>query len=397
MESSEDSKGFVGKEGEGSPVSGTQSSVVHSSRHITALDGVRGIAILSVMLHHFFGSQDKSSTLERYLINLSEVGWVGVDLFFALSGFLITGILLDKGRTLQELKRFYIRRTLRIFPLYYLSLGIVFFLLPYLVQVSYDYSGRTQWWYWTYLTNILFVLPGDTLYPVPHFWSLAVEEQFYLIWPLLLLCLSRRRDHYLLCVGAILLAPLLRTGFIFGGLDPSAPYVLTVSRMDTLVWGGLVATVVRDPVMCGVLRRRGTVLLIAGVIVFVVVCFIQGSFRRGPLMMTVGFSSLGLIFAAAIGKLASGDYRRLAAVLGRPFFTFFGKYSYGMYVIHPLIITALLHHTGSVEGVQSFLGFTGIPKILVFTGVASMITISLSLFVWNVFEKQFLKLKEKFS
>src|SRR6185503_15568764 len=128
---------------------------------------------------------------------ITGYGVWGVDLFFVLSGFLITGILLEtKGRP-GYFRNFYIRRTLRIVPLYYAVLALLFFVLPIGMFAQYDASllqmHSVQGWLWSYLSN--YRLGPETSFSIPyvsHFWSLAVEEHFYLLWPTVILLLSRR-------------------------------------------------------------------------------------------------------------------------------------------------------------------------------------------------------------
>jgi peptidoglycan/LPS O-acetylase OafA/YrhL len=164
---------------------------------LPTLDGLRGVAILLVLLSHLTLYSEMSTTtlLDRAYQRATLAGWVGVDLFFVLSGFLITGILLDLKGSSRFFRTFYARRVLRIFPLYYAFLAIFYIALPQLLS-SKDQVLRLladQKWYWLYLQNLQMARDG---WPVPkylaHFWSLAVEEQFYLIWPLGVLKYGRR-------------------------------------------------------------------------------------------------------------------------------------------------------------------------------------------------------------
>jgi peptidoglycan/LPS O-acetylase OafA/YrhL len=163
-------------------------SVPAMTNHIPALDGLRGIAILSVMLLHFTNAiaalPGSPTSAARSVFGW---GWTGVDLFFVLSGFLITGILLDsKGHPLY-FRSFYARRALRIFPLYYAAL-FLFFVVPRAipsVPATYSFAWHDQRWFWFYLGNF-HPLGPDAKQFIGQFWSLAIEEQFYLVWPLLI-------------------------------------------------------------------------------------------------------------------------------------------------------------------------------------------------------------------
>jgi len=161
-----------------------------NSRPIPALDGVRGLAIVLVMFRHMslkqMGQSPTAPLLDRVVHAVASFGWVGVDLFFVLSGFLITGILLDAKGKPGAFSRFWKRRALRIFPLYYAACAFLFFVLPHIGYFARDPATARlvhyQVWYWLYGVNVLEVLHGGLATPLntAHFWSLSVEEQFYL-------------------------------------------------------------------------------------------------------------------------------------------------------------------------------------------------------------------------
>src|SRR5438045_2849128 len=166
------------------------------SAYVPELDGVRGLAILGVMALHFVGTIAPTNVLERALAKAAGYGVWGVDLFFVLSGFLITGILYDSKASSRYLRDFYMRRALRIFPLYYGVLFVLFVLIPRdmlsRVDPQLGAARDLQVWVWPYLTNV-YLGAGQT-WSIPyisHFWSLAIEEHFYLVWPFVILLLSR--------------------------------------------------------------------------------------------------------------------------------------------------------------------------------------------------------------
>ena len=170
--------------------------------HVPALDGVRGIAIAMVLLHHcgwprVFG----------------EGGWIGVDLFFVLSGYLITGILADTRESVGRGRSFYVRRALRIFPLYYAVLFALFVVAPIVHPISWaQYRALVpeQAWYWTYLSDwrMAFAHP-PTVTLLGHFWTLSIEEQFYWVWPVVIWSLTGRAAMRL-CGGLLMAASILR-------------------------------------------------------------------------------------------------------------------------------------------------------------------------------------------
>ena len=164
-----------------------------------ALDGVRGLALLIVVVHNtaWISGTSNHFTFKLYT-SAAAAGWAGVQLFFVLSGFLITGILLDTQHAPNYFRRFYVRRTLRIFPLYFLMLAVaVFVVAPLQRDSSWAQSVHSyQWTYWLYVSN--WTEPfGYSVHGLSHLWSLAVEEQFYLIWPLVVWWLSSRRLYWL--------------------------------------------------------------------------------------------------------------------------------------------------------------------------------------------------------
>src|SRR5438105_2987757 len=158
--------------------------------HVPALDGVRGLAILAVLGGHLLISNDVAASFwVQKLLDIRDLLWIGVTLFFALSGFLITGILYDTLGSEGYFRTFYGRRALRIFPLYY---GVLFALLLLTHPLHLNWHGQA-WRLLTYTTNLPFTHEWTSnpaaFVNLRHFWSLAVEEQFYLVWPLLIFLL----------------------------------------------------------------------------------------------------------------------------------------------------------------------------------------------------------------
>jgi peptidoglycan/LPS O-acetylase OafA/YrhL len=365
------------------------------------LDGMRGIAVLAVMAFHFslFSHISVTTAAASAWEGIASVGWIGVDLFFVLSGFLITGILYDSKNSAGYFRTFYARRSLRIFPLYYGVLAAFFFVLPLVFPTSAAVRHHTadELWYWTHLSNVEIALHGwgeISLY-VGHFWSLAVEEQFYLVWPIVVLLLSGRQ-LLRFCAGVMVFSLALRT-YLFATGEGVAAFVLTPARMDTLAFGAVLAVVMRDAELYARLRRFVRPLAVLSAILLAgLLLWRNGLDKNDAVAGTIGFTLLGALFSTAIffalTAARAGHYNRLLSSRG---LRFFGKYSYALYVFHQpvaLVLTAL-----GLPAILGQLGVSGFGAQLAYGSVATMMSLILSLISWNLLEKQFLKLKDRFA
>lgn len=364
--------------------------------HIPALDGLRGIAILLVMMLHFNVITSPEGVVDRVLLHGALIGWSGVDLFFVLSGFLITGILYRSKGQPGYFRNFYARRAVRIFPLYYAALTAVFLVLPSLFPSSgiLNEIRPEQAWYWTYLSNVRVATAGfPARLTIGHFWSLAIEEQFYLAWPLVVFLLPRK--HILtVSIYMAVAALVLRIYLVIHGHGIAA-YVLTPARMDSLALGSALAIIANQE---GGLDRMGkyaapvlgvTTVLLAGVFILR-----RGLPSQDPVVQTVGYTLLSILFGALlVTAVRTGPGTLLNRILTASPFVFFGKYSYGIYVFHQpisgLLKRSLLDH--------SYLSAVSpLMTQLVFTFMATLSSIAAALISWNLFEKHFLKLKSRF-
>jgi peptidoglycan/LPS O-acetylase OafA/YrhL len=372
--------------------------------HIEELDGVRGIAILMVFLFHYVGIVRTDTPALTLASWVAASLWVGVDLFFVLSGFLITGILLDaKGDRRGYFRTFYARRALRIFPLYYGALLIIFFALPPVGLFRSPAGARlleNQGWLWCHAANIKAALDGPQFFMTEgvylhHFWSLSVEEQFYLAWPLVVYGLGRSR-LVAVCVAVIVLSPALRLGVIAAGLAPGAGYMLTPCRLDALGTGALLAVLVRGGVATGAFGRPAAWLLGVGGVILAGL-FVRGGGLRweDPVTLILGLTAMaawsaGLILAA-IGLRPAAPLRRAlraSALRG------VGKYSYGIYVIHLIIYPAY----ESFFGTQILLRRVGSYPLagVIHALLAFGITFGLAYLSYHLIEVRFLRLKRFF-
>ena len=363
--------------------------------HHPALDGLRGVAVLMVLSFHFLHIDGEGGVAERTLLAASRSGWAGVDLFFVLSGFLITGILLDARGAPGYFGAFYARRVLRIFPLYYAYLAVLFLVVPLLSSL--DVKPGTQGWLWTYLGNVLFAREGgfEASPYTGHFWSLAVEEQFYLAWPLVVWVLPRRRLA-LVCLGLVAGAFALRLGIHRTTFNATAAYVLTPARMDALALGALVAVAAREPSWWPRVRRGAPWLLAASAAAVAAVWVHQGGLFGGdPVVQVWAFGPLAAGFAALVVLTVDpAPSSRLSRTLSRPWLRGAGKYSYGLYVLHYPIFLGL-----EAAGLTSLAlsGATGsrLAGVLAFAAVAGLATFAAALLSWNLLEKPFLRWKDR--
>ena len=366
---------------------------------VTALDGIRGIAILGVLLLHYEARQESPITALRFLwAPLVGSGWAGVDLFFVLSGFLITGILLDTRKHPHFFRLFYARRTLRIFPLYYLALILIFLLAPPL-QLAEPVPVATQLWYWSYLSNLKMAWVGWGFAPAhtPHFWSLAIEEQFYLVWPAVVYfasALTVRR----ICVVVMISSLLSRLLLVLGNAPDSMVELLTSSRVEPLAVGALVASVLRHAPTAAIWRRLTRPVTIAALTMLLFAVFMARSAQpKGIWMGTVGISAIAWLGAMAIVHGTDGSRpssRR--SILENSLLTFFGRYSYGIYVWHYPVMIVLASQQVTVAHLAEWTGSTNLANLL-FVGTNLSVTLLFTLMSWQLVERPLLQLKSRFS
>ena len=307
---------------------------VTSNRYSLELDGLRAFAILSVMVYHARNiSSPGDASIETTLYGISEGGWIGVDLFFVLSGFLITGILLDAKASPSYFKGFYVRRALRILPLYYIVVAVAF------VAVSVGItSGTTDAapYYVGYVQNWLKLSSGYRVEILAHFWSLAIEEQFYIVWPLLVFVVPRRWS-VALCVVFLIGSCVGRYACVETGLlEAETTYYLTPIRMDGLALGGLIAALVRTPHGSSVLRRAWIPSLALGAgIVVAIVLTTEGLRHEDRLVTLWGFLPISLACGALVtATFVLPEQGRYRTLLRTPALRWIGRVSYGAYVFH---------------------------------------------------------------
>jgi peptidoglycan/LPS O-acetylase OafA/YrhL len=364
--------------------------VVRVRGHMPPLDGLRGIAVVSVIAHHIMNSASINWGFGNRLTLPLEYGWAGVDLFFVLSGFLITGILYDSKGTTNYFRNFYARRTLRIMPLYYL--GVLVLLV--LAAAGVGAQGNVSiWWVITYLTNVVISIgPDNSVGWLGHYWSLAVEEHYYLVWPAFVF-LFGRRTLINIALGAIVVALTLRVLVVtfepFAG--DSAAYMLTPMRMDSLAAGSLLALLARSPEGAGKLLRPAFVLAaLSGLGICAMIAITGRVDFLNPVVSTIGYSLNAAFFASVL--MISLAWRPASIAASQGVLRWFGKYSYGLYVWHPIVFMFVFHSTFTAP-----LRNGGAGHALLTVSLAVGATILVALLSWHLMEKQFLKLKGRFS
>jgi peptidoglycan/LPS O-acetylase OafA/YrhL len=360
--------------------------------YFTALDGLRAIAFLLVFTVHYIGM---------------PWGWAGVDVFFVLSGFLITGILYDARFSPNRYRNFYLRRTLRIFPLYY---GV--FLALLLLTPVFHWAWKPLWLSWPlYLGNYLRVLPDYLTYnrleahgsafasllpnlqvSIEHFWSLCVEEQFYLIWPWVVFTLKDRRKLMWICAICVFVTPLLRW-LAYETMPPllvqqSVIYFLTPFRMDALLLGGFIALWLRGP-------RPETLHRLAPAVTSILlgICALGISFslyRYHKLVQPAwayiwGVSVLDLLGAGLVLLCMNPD-NLVYRLCNIPALRWLGRISYGAYIYHDLLHDVFLktarHLTTAHVGIVTDI-------------IGLVVTPLVSWLSYRFFESKFIDLKER--
>ena len=370
-------------------------ATTHPSGHIPVLDGVRGLAILLILIYHFTLGMSGRDIASRLLAKGTSAGWCGVDLFFVLSGFLITSILVDAKDRPRRFRNFYARRALRIFPLYYGTLAAVFALLPWLNAWVGGFAGVEEAGIWLalYGTNVLAALRGEW-FPLSHFWSLAVEEHYYMFWPAVVFWCGRKTAMRI-CAAMVVLALAVRAWLVSQNLVLAA-YCLTVCRIDALAVGSFLALAARGPGgVRGLVPLAGKISLTGTIALLALIGWRSGLSLTDPVVQTVGYVLLDLVFAGSLALVLGLPPSSLTAVfLNAPLLRWFGRYSYGLYVYNSIFILV-------AEGLSllpRLVDWTGSPTAgrLLYFILAASCTLATSWLSWHLFEKQFLKLKRHF-
>ena len=352
---------------------------IDKRQYYPQLDSLRAIAVLLVIVSHWF-------TQEHFLNRYTANGILGVVLFFVLSGFLITGILLNSktkyelGAPLgQAFKVFYMRRFLRIFPVYYMLLLLLVFLNVSVIRESF-------WWHYFYGSNIYFWLRGAFEGSLSHFWSLAVEEQFYIVWPAIILLVSRRYLMPVLITG-IITGVLFRLIMVTAASDMGR--LLMPASLDSFCIGGLLAygRKERQHWYKKFLDHQKWIVLFAIVLLVVIhLQILQWTFE--PYFTSLYILFISISFGILINRVTyTIETPVVSQILNNSVLLYIGKISYGVYLFHNFIPQL---YGLSFPGAPSYISFY-LTQLLRFTVLLFVSSLS-----WFLLEKPILNLKQRF-
>jgi peptidoglycan/LPS O-acetylase OafA/YrhL len=379
--------------------------------YLRELDGLRFFAFFGVFLHHLVSTSqlfDKSLTGEPWAHGFRKVavsGWVGVDLFFVLSAFLITELLLREQERFGDISvgSFWVRRIMRIWPLYYLTIVLGFLILPMIPAIGLE-SGAgavaaNDLWSRHFLPFVLFAgnwstvaygyAPSPVVSPL---WSVSVEEQFYLFWPLVIIFTPRVLMPRVLAV--LLIATIVvRFILVVNGVAHPAIYANTLARLDPIVLGAGLAMAWRDGRIRAALIRWRALWLPLAVALFIFVLFgpnpLTYSIHTVWQFLAIGLACTGLVLATVSGGLAQ-KITRLAV------FVWLGRISYGLYVYHRLGISLSELATTRLFPMAAD-GMSLVALDVVRSVIALGLTIMIAAISYFGFERYFLRVKARFA
>jgi len=356
---------------------------------VPALDGIRGFAILIVTLYRFASHAFPESLVGSLVHRMTYLGTTGVDLFFVLSGFLITGVLLDSRSRPDYFRRFYFRRALRIFPLYYATLFVLLVLLPlaFSNRTIIDLIQGNPVHLWIYTSNLEMAWTNEFHFgALDHFWSLAIEEQFYLFWPIVVFCVSPKWLGRL-ALSLLVMFVIARIGSSFCNIGEITERTFTFFRCDGLLLGAMAAMFVRKQADISSYHLPARLAFVIAVILFGL------SLVVGRNDYTVRYTIVSLLWCALLLIVVSSK----AGTIERRIFEMaslrvLGKYSYAMYVFQTPLIP-LLSFCISPEILNTALAnpyWGG----LAYVATMFAITLVFAVFSWHCLEKWCLQLRD---
>jgi peptidoglycan/LPS O-acetylase OafA/YrhL len=366
---------------------------------IKELDGLRGIAVVLVMASHIFrrANEFTQHPILYFISNAAAIGWIGVDIFFVLSGFLITSILFNAREKQHYFRNFYVRRILRIVPLYYAVMLIVFLIvIPIKTPEFVDKIPQLIPFQLLYLQNWVVLTPWaqSSLY-IGVTWSLAIEEQFYLFWPALVYFI-KKESLFKLGLGYFLLSGIIRATGILLWKDTFQAihffYYNSFTRFDELIFGGLLAIAISSNYWREKIKTIAQPTLFASLFFFIALWVIDQSplnFKHIPINLA-GYTSMSILTGALISVFViHPENSKIRQVFRNGMLVFLGKYSYAMYLFHIPVLLILLD-------LLWWTHYRGWKMYLLFIASSFLVTIALSFASWHLFEKHMLNLKKHF-
>lgn len=366
-------------------------------RYYPEIDGLRALAVLMVIYFHsslMVGPERSTADAAAFwdagwlYYEFTMIGWCGVDLFFVISGFLITGILMDTANQEKCFRNFYIRRTLRIFPLYYGVLIGCFLLFVIFYGASFTIKYGL---YFLYLQNWFAVFDYDYILYFDHFWSLAIEEQFYVFWPVIFVWAYRRGVVEPVLLFLIVMSFLLRFTLAAKG-ELEMAFSITPARLDGLLLGAGLVFLLSKRQDTEQLNSLFLKALAASFAAICVLALLNGNlWGRDREVLMFGLLPVSVFFASFLGWVVTVDEGHLIRRFFRlPFLREIGKVSYGMYVYHWLIMCVIVQ-----MDIMDQYGFVfNHPFLLLTAGPLSFIVAWTS---FRYFEKPFLRLKDVYA
>jgi peptidoglycan/LPS O-acetylase OafA/YrhL len=351
-------------------------------KYIPQFDGLRGIAILAVLLAHL--SRIESLGFAHYF----QYGRTGVDLFFVLSGFLITGILLDSKELPGYFKNFYARRALRIWPLYYGMLFLFFVLFPVLFPKHLFLTDRTTWPYFVTYTQNLFYHFNPSI-PLSPTWSLAVEEQYYMIWAPVVFLFGRKSLRNIL-LGMIVFSLCFRVASFYAGEPNDFVHNFTLCRLEPLAAGGLAALWLRSEKCTPVKWARGGMMALTIGLAGIALALVDW----GPAVPVYTYPFLASAFAGMLALSLTADPEKsfVGRALTQRWLVYTGRISYGVYLIHVPIFLAVNIESQRIWGGAP----VSAPRQALILCAAFAAVFPVASISWFCFEQPILRLKEYF-
>jgi peptidoglycan/LPS O-acetylase OafA/YrhL len=361
------------------------------NQHTPALDGIRGLAVLSVFVHHYGGGSASVYLPIRLIGNIVKSGWLGVSLFFVLSGFLISGILWDSFGQPHWWRNFYARRALRIFPLYYLAI-LLTLILSMAATRSFTFPEGVGVLA-LYLQNFPPLFPALRAIPAAvqtsHFWSLGVEEQFYLFWPFILMAVGRRSTAKGACIVVFVTSVLFRiVAYRWFPSGSAWAYSCLLGRMGELSAGAYLALAIRGEERATILKYAAPTATVTLIVLVLTLSLSSTRTADNLPVLVFGMSTAAILFASLIAiVLRPGPLQRVFEI--RPL-RWVGKISYGIYVYHVLfgpaykvITSQIIHSAGNAFLICRFF-------------VAAILTLAISAISFYGFERPIQRFKSRF-